>query len=46
MDNKEHKEPKTRMEKKGDKQKRKKELFGKYNTKHTRPPIKIHKKLF
>ena len=28
------------------KQKRKKELFGKYNTKHTRPPIKIHKKLF
>jgi len=37
MDNK---EPKTRMEKKGDKQKRKKELFGKYNTKHTRPTIK------
>jgi hypothetical protein len=28
--------PKTRKEKKGDKQKRKKELFGKYNSKHIR----------
>jgi len=46
MDNK---EPKTRMEKKGDKQKRKKELFGKYNTKHIRKvqptsSVKLHMK--